>query len=90
MKSIRQSFNMHRYFAKKENGYWSYYKITALGLSPLDAVGDVFGDNAQRDIQRLIKEVDMGTTIFREADKPITVNLSYLCELMSKGELILE
>jgi hypothetical protein len=81
----KHSFNIGREYAIKAGNFWTYYRVTGLIFNP-DNDFDLYDS---REVVRLSREVDMGTTVFREADKPFEVTLEWLCEMLEQGRLFL-
>ena len=85
----KHSFNIGREYAIKAVNFWTYFKISGMTLSPKDAPLDIYGNNSMREVVRLSREVDMGQTVFREADVPFEVTLEWLCEMLEQKRLFL-
>ena len=81
----KRSFNIGREYAIKAGNYWTYYRVTGLIFNP-DNDFDLYDS---REVVRLAREVDMGTTVFREADVPYEVTLEWLCEMLEQKRLFL-
>jgi hypothetical protein len=79
------SFNIGREYAIKAGNFWTYYRVTGLIFNP-DNDFDLYDS---REVVRLSREVDMGTTVFREAEKPFEVTLEWLCEMLEQKRLFL-
>ena len=71
--------------AIKAGNYWTYFRVTGL-IHNKHAEFNVYDS---REIVRLSREVDMGTTVFREADVPFEVTLEWLCEMLEQNRLFL-
>lgn len=81
----KHSFNIGREYAIKAGNFWTYYRVTVLIFNP-DNDFDLYDS---REVVRLSREVDMGTTVFREAEKPFEVTLEWLCEMLEQKRLFL-
>ena len=79
------SFNIGREYAIKAGNFWTYYRVTGLIFNP-DNDFDLYDS---REVVRLSREVDMGTTVFREAEKPFEVTLECLCDMLEQKRLFL-
>ena len=81
----KHSFNIGREYAIKTGSFWTYFRVTGL----IHNKTAEFNEYDSREVVRLAREVDMGTTVFREADKPHDVTLEWLCEMLDSKRLIL-
>ena len=81
----KHSFNIGREYAIKAGNFWTYYRVTGLIFNP-DNDFDLYDS---REVVRLSREVDMGQTVFREAEKPFEVTLEWLCEMLEQKRLFL-
>ena len=79
------SFNIGREYAIKDGSFWTYYRVTGL----IHTKHAEFNEYDSREVVRLTREVDMGTTVFREADVPFEVTLEWLCEMLEQKRLFL-
>ena len=81
----KHSFNIGREYAIKSGNFWTYYRVTGL-IHNKHAEFNVYD---AREVVRLSREVDMGTTIFVEADVPHEVSLEWLCQMLEMKRLFL-
>ena len=81
----KHSFNIGREYAIKDGNFWTYFRVTGLVHNKLAE----FNEYDSREVVRLTREVDMGTTVFREADVPFEVTLEWLCEMLEQKRLFL-
>ena len=81
----KHSFNIGREYAIKAGNYWTYYRVTGL-VHNKHAELNVYDS---REVVRLSREVDMGTTVVREADVPYEVTLEWMCKMLDQKRLFL-